>query len=110
MYHFAAIVARIVCACVVCVCVCVCCVCVCACVCVCVCVFGWVGACVRVRVCVLVLVRVGAWLSVGMHPCMRALIYLLECLSVRARMGIAWVVLMHVYLFISYIHVFQLCM
>ena len=35
----------------------------------------------------------------------RALIFLLECLSVRARMGIAWVVLMHVY-----IHVFQLCM
>ena len=48
------------------------------------------------------------WLSVCLDAGARAFIYLLECLSVHARMGIAWVVLMHVNF--SYIHVFQLCM
>ena len=56
------------------------CVCVCECACVCAC------------------VGVGAWLSVCRYACARALTCLLECLSVHARMGIAWVVLMHVYL------------
>ena len=37
-------------------------------------------------------------MAVCRNACARALIFLLERLSVRARMGIAWVVLMHVYL------------
>ena len=115
MYHLAAIVAKIgqklhtfVCvlcvfvrACVcVCLCVCVLCVRVCVCVCVRACVRVCVGGCVRACTCMCVCACACACgcVAVCWDTSVRALIYLLKCLSVHARMGIAWVVLMHVYL------------
>ena len=61
-----------------------------------VCVF--VGGCVRACTCVRACGCACGCVAVCRDASARALIFLLECLSVRARMGIAWVVLIHVYL------------